>query len=91
MLGSTDRQVARLFARRMALDAAIGGGAGALFGLIAVALLGGRVRSLGSELLGGLALSGGEWLLLALLPLLFVGLAVLAARWAVLGRLRRIL
>ncbi len=91
MLGSTDVQVARLFQRRMALDAALGGGAGALAALGIVALLGGQVRALGSELLGGVTLSTGEWLLLASLPLLFVALATLAARWSVLRALRSIL
>ena len=91
MLGSTDVQVARLFQRRMALDAAIGGGAGTAAALGVAALLGGQVRALGSELLGGVVLSTGEWLLLAALPLVFVALATAAARWAVLRRLRRIL
>lgn len=91
MLGSTDVQVARLFQRRMARDAALGGGAGALAALGVVALLGDQVRALGSELLGGVALSTGEWVGLAALPLVFVLLATVAARWAVLRRLRRIL
>jgi cell division transport system permease protein len=91
MLGATDVQVARLFQRRMALDAALGGGTGALAALGVVALLGGQVRALGSELLGGVALSPVQWAALAIVPLLFVALATLAARWAVLRRLRRIL
>lgn len=91
MLGATDVQVARLFQRRMARDAALGGGAGALAALGVVALLGGQVQALGSELLGGVALSPKEWAVLAALPLVFVALATAAARWAVLRRLRRIL
>lgn len=91
MLGATDVQVARLFQRRMARDAALGGGAGALAALGVVALLGGQVQALGSELLGGVALSPLHWGVLATLPLLFVLLAIAAARWAVLRRLRRIL
>ena len=91
MLGATDVQVARLFQRRMARDAALGGGVGALAGLGVAALLGGQVRALGSDLLGGVALSPVEWALLAATPLVFVALATAAARWAVLRRLRRIL
>ena len=91
MLGSTDLQIARLFQRRIALDAALGGGLGAAAALGLVALLGGQLRTLGSELLGGVALRPGEWILLALLPLGFVALATLAARWTVLRTLRRTL
>jgi cell division transport system permease protein len=75
----------------MALDAALGGGVGALAALALAALLGSQVRGLGSELLGGVTLLPAQWVLLATLPLLFVALATAAARWAVLRRLRRIL
>jgi cell division transport system permease protein len=91
MLGSSDVQVARLFQRRLAIDAAIGGGAGALVALGVAWLLGGQVQGLGSELLGGAALTTGDWVLLVALPLVFVALATLAARWAVLANLRRTL
>ncbi|MDB5694786.1 MAG: permease [Sphingomonas bacterium] len=91
MLGSTDVQVARLFQRRLALDAAAGGGLGALAAAGVVWLMGAQVSALGSELLGGATLGSGDWLLLALTPLLFVVLATLAARWAVLANLRRTL
>ena len=59
--------------------------------LAAVGFLGLRLRWLGSELLGGVTLSGGDWLLLAALPVAFVLLATLAARAAVLAALRAIL
>lgn len=91
MLGSTDVQVARLFQRRIAIDAAIGGAIGGVAALVVVLFLGLRLRALGSELLGGVTLSVGDWVLLALLPLVFVALAMLAARVAVLGTLKRVL
>ena len=91
MLGSTDVQVARLFQRRVALDAALGGGAGAAAALLVAALLGGEARALGSELIGGVALTPAQWMMLAMLPLVFMALATLAARWAVLAALRRTL
>lgn len=91
MLGSTDVQVARLFQRRIALDALIGGGAGGLLALGVVWLLGRQLGSLGSELLGGVTLGRGEWAALLLLPVLFVALATVAARRAVLGHLARTL
>lgn len=91
MLGATDRQVARLFQRRIALDAAIGGTIGAVAALAVAAALQVQLAALGSELLGGAALGPGDWLLLALLPVGFVGLATLAARVSVMRVLRHIL
>jgi cell division transport system permease protein len=86
MLGSTDVQVARLFQRRIARDTAIGGAIGTIAALATVAFLGWRMAGLGSALLGGVTLGAG-WLALIVLPLLFVALAMAAARVAVLGAL----
>ena len=91
MLGSTDVQVARLFQRRLALDAAVGGGAGAVAALAIVWLIGAQGAGLGSELLGNASLSSRDWIVLALVPVLFVGLATLAARATVVRLLRRTL
>lgn len=91
MMGATDVQVARLFQRRIALDAALGGAAGTAAALALALFLGGRVAGLGSQLLGGAALSPRDWVLLVLLPLAFVLLATVAARVAVLRALRRML
>jgi cell division transport system permease protein len=91
MLGSTDVQVARLFQRRIAIDAAIGGVVGGLAAILVVAAIGARLAGLGSELIGGVSLGVGEWLLLGLLPIAFVLLAIFAARYSVLGALRRTL
>lgn len=89
MLGSTDVQVARLFQRRIALDAGLGGGVGGLLALGIAWLLGRQLGALGSELLGGATLDRVDWTALLLLPPLFVLLATLAARRAVLSDLRR--
>ena len=91
MLGATDVQVARLFQRRIARDALVGGAAGAAAALALVLLIGLRASGLGSELIGGAALGAGAWAVLALLPLGFVLLAMAAARMAVTRALRRIL
>ncbi|MFT3978204.1 MAG: permease [Sphingomonas bacterium] len=91
MLGATDVQVARLFQRRIARDALIGGAVGAAAALALVLLIGMRASGLGSELLGGAALGVGAWVTLALLPLGFVLLAMAAARVSVTRALRRIL
>jgi len=89
MLGSTDVQVARLFQRRIALDAALGGVAGGAAALAVLVFLGGKLGALGSELLGGITLAAGDWVILVLLPPGFVLLATLAARTTVVGALRR--
>lgn len=89
MLGSTDVQLARVFQRRIALDTLIGGLAGTLAALAAVWFLERQVATLGSELLGGVALRGQDWVLLLLLPLGFALLATAAARAGVLRALRR--
>lgn len=91
MLGSTDVQVARLFQRRIALDAALGSTGGGLAALAVLAFVGTRIAALGSELLGGLTLAAADWALLVLLPLGFVALATLAARVTVIAALRRAL
>jgi cell division transport system permease protein len=87
MLGSTDVQVARLFQRRIARDAAIGGAIGGIAALAVTALVGMRLAALGSALASGAALGWPQWVALALVPLAFVVLATLAARIAVLRAL----
>jgi cell division transport system permease protein len=91
MLGSTDVQVARLFQRRITLDAALGGVGGGVGAAIVAGVIAGELRGIGSELIGGVALSPVDWLLLALVPVGFVVLATLAARWTVTRALRRTL
>lgn len=88
MLGSTDVQVARLFQRRIALDTVIGGTIGAVVAMVGIWLIVREMNGIGSELVGGAALTVRDWLLLAALPLLFAIVATLAARVAVLRRLR---
>ncbi|RKE47537.1 permease [Sphingomonas sp. PP-CC-1A-547] len=91
ILGSTDLQVARLFQRRIALDATIGGLGGGVAALLVVAFVGIRLHGLGSELLGGVTLGGVDWVALAILPIAFVVLATLAARVTIVRALRHIL
>lgn len=91
LLGATDVQIARLFQRRLALDALFGG----LIGLVAAALvilpIGQRIGTIGSELLGTVALPVASWALLLALPLFGAAVAMLAARFTVLAALRKIL
>lgn len=89
LLGATDAQVARLFARRAAWLALAGGGAGGLAGLAVARLAGAEVARLGSGAMGDARLGAADWLALALLPVAFAALAALTARVAVLVRLGR--
>jgi len=86
-IGATDRQVARLFVRQIAIDAVLGGVAGAAAaGLIIALILGGA--STATMLAGAPPLGWGDALLLGLLPFVVALLATLVA-WAALLRALR--
>lgn len=89
LMGATDVQIARLFQRRIALDALFGGAVGFLSALSVLLLLGMRGAAIGSEMLQSLSLPLYGWPLLLVLPLGGVLLAMLAARITVLRALRR--
>jgi len=91
LMGSTDYQVARLFQRRIALDALFGGALGFVAGVVVLAGIGTRVGAVGSDLLGSAGLAAVDWLLLLALPISGIGLAMLVARMTVLRALRKML
>lgn len=91
MLGGTDHQIARVFQRSMAIDAAAGGLLGLLAGLLAIAVLGNQFAALGSGMTAAAVLGWRDWLLIGGIPLLGVALSVLTARLSVLAALRRLL
>lgn len=88
LMGSTDVQVARLFQRRIALDALFGGAVGLVGALLVLLLVGRKVGAVGSELLGSAGLAPADWLALLLIPMLGVALATAVARVTVLRALR---
>jgi cell division transport system permease protein len=88
-LGATDGQVARLFQRRIARDAAAGSLLGGAAALAIVALLGRQVAGTGSALLAGVTLGGGGWAALMAVPFAFVLLAAIVARGAITRTLAR--
>ncbi|MEH3045883.1 permease [Sphingomonas adhaesiva] len=90
-LGATDVQVARLFQRRIARDAALGALVGGVAAWIVVALLGWQVAAAGSQLLGGAALGQSGWIAIVALPFAFVALAAAVARHTVTAALGRTL
>lgn len=91
LLGSTDGQVAGLFQRRIALDAMFGGLAGLGGALAVMAMVGGRMKAIGSDLLGSTGLGWLDWGVVLALPLLGAVLATLAARLTILFALRNTL
>jgi cell division transport system permease protein len=80
MMGATDVQVARLFQRRIALDALFGAVVGLATAIAVILLLGRRIGEIGSGLVGSIALPGYAWLILLCLPLAAGLLALLVAR-----------
>jgi len=91
LLGGTDAQIARIFQRSLGFDAVLGGIAGLVLGVGAIAVLGMQFAEIGSGMVSGGGLRGLDWVLLAAIPLAGVLLAVLTARLTVLAALRRIL
>lgn len=88
-LGATDVQVARLFQRRIARDAALGALVGGVAAWVVVILLGWQVAAAGSQLMDGAALGRGGWIAIVALPFAFVVLAAAVARRTVTGALAR--
>ena len=87
-IGATDLQVTRLFQRKIAIDALIGGVAGAFVAALVLLLVaGGQFDALGDWTNGSL-LRGIDLVMLASLPLLAAILATLVARTTVLAALR---
>lgn len=89
LLGATDRQLVRLFERRAAWEALVGGTAGwsaALLVLLAVAR---QLEALGDVPLGTMAIGAGQMWPLLLLPPLSTLLAMLVARITLLRALKR--
>ncbi|MAC58550.1 MAG: cell division protein, partial [Novosphingobium sp.] len=91
LLGGTDAQVARVFQRSIGYDAAGGGAVGLALALVVILVLARRFAGLGAGLVNNGALTWGDWLLLALVPVLSTLLAMVTARLTVLHALRKML
>jgi cell division transport system permease protein len=89
MLGATDRQVMRLFQRRMTLDVSFGALIGLVVALPVILLVGRSLSLIASGLISSAGLPGWGWSVLPLLPLGFVGLAWVAARLTLRNALSR--
>jgi cell division transport system permease protein len=91
MMGATDVQIARLFQRRIALDALFGAVVGLVVAIGVIIALGRRIGEIGGGLVGSIALPGVAWLVLLCLPALAGLLALLVARVTVQRALGRTL
>jgi cell division transport system permease protein len=91
MMGGTDVQAARLFQRRVALDALLGGAIG--FGAAAMAFwfISARFAAVESGLLTGSSMPWYGWVVLSLIPLGVTMLAMFMARITVLSALKKML
>ena len=91
LLGSTDVQVARLFQRRVALDALFGSLLGSGLAALALYLLSRQIDGLGAGLLNSGQLDWLDLLVLVLVPLSGIILATIVARLTVVITLRKTL
>ncbi|NCP10955.1 MAG: cell division protein [Sphingomonadales bacterium] len=94
LIGSTDRQIARLFQRRIAMDATFGCTVGFLAAFIVIMSVGWQFRDVAAGLLsGGGAPRGFVWDYVALLALPIAGVAIATwtARMTITRALHRIL
>ena len=91
MMGSTDLQAARLFQRRVALDALFGGMVGLLAAVLVLWLLGNQFSALEPGLLADAGMPLYGWVLLVVIPVGVAALAMLTARWTVLSALKKII
>ena len=91
MMGGTDVQAARLFQRRVALDALLGGIVGFIVAAVVIITVGGRFAAVEPGLLSDAHFPYYGWAILALIPLAVMALAMLMARMTVISALKRIL
>ena len=91
LMGATDRQISRLFERRVAQDAITGSALGFVAAIGVFIVVGWRLDAVAATLVESTRLSLLDWTLVALLPVAGVGLAILSARLTVLRALARIL
>ncbi len=91
LLGGSDAQVTRIFQRSVVRDAAFGSVVGLGLGVLAVWLLGRQFSALDSGMVAGGGLGWSDWAIIATIPLVGIGLALLTGRITILMALRRML
>jgi cell division transport system permease protein len=91
LIGATDRQITRLFQRRIAIDTAYGIALGTAAAAAVLLLIGWQWSGITSGLAATASLGTAGWGLLLALPLLAIALAALTARQTLLAALKKIL
>ncbi|WP_293701183.1 MULTISPECIES: cell division protein FtsX [unclassified Sphingopyxis] len=91
LIGATDRQITRLFQRRIAIDTAYGIALGSVVAAAILLLIGWQWTGITSGLAATASLGPAGWALLLALPLLAIALAALTARQTLLAALKKIL
>ncbi|SKB42327.1 cell division protein FtsX [Sphingopyxis flava] len=91
LIGATDRQIARLFQRRIAIDTAYGIALGTAVAAAILLLIGWQWARVTAGLAATASLGATGWALLLALPLLAIALAALTARQTLLAALKKIL
>jgi cell division transport system permease protein len=91
MMGGTDLQAARLFQRRVALDALLGGVVGFGGAAAVILILGSRISAVEPGLLAQASFPLFGWAIIGVIPLAVTGLAMLMARWTVVSALKKML
>ena len=87
-IGATDRQVTRLFERKIAIDAVAGAALGLAVAFVVLLLVGGGIAATADELAASAPLHLGDAIILALIPVAAVVLAVTVAHSTLLRALR---
>ncbi len=91
LIGATDRQITRLFQRRIAIDTAYGIALGTTVAAAILLLIGWQWSGVTSGLAATASMGPTGWALLLALPLLAIALAALTARQTLLAALKKIL
>jgi cell division transport system permease protein len=91
LMGGTDVQAARLFQRRVALDALLGGCVGFGAAAAVLATLTHQIAAAQPAMLSGTSFPLYGWAVLACIPLAVAALAMLMARFTVISALKKIL
>jgi cell division transport system permease protein len=91
LIGATDRQITRLFQRRIAIDTAYGIAHRTAVAAAILLLVGWQWAGVTAGLAATASLGAGGWALLLALPLLAIALAALTARQTLLAALKKIL
>ncbi|WP_432768731.1 MAG: cell division protein [Sphingopyxis sp.] len=91
LIGATDRQITRLFQRRIAIDTAYGIALGTVVAAALLLLVSWQWSGVTAGLAATASLGAWGWALLLALPLLAIALAALTARQTLLAALKKIL